>query len=381
MGYGNTWVEIDLDQLEKNVRAIRKQAAPAKVNCVIKANAYGHGSVVVGKHLEPFTDYFSVANFNEVKELRKHGIKKPILCLGYIDREEYAAFPEYQPEVTIYNKRQAEILSKTMEEASYVCPIHIKVDTGMSRLGFQPGEQSVQDILAISAMPGLRIAGIFTHFACADAEDLSFTEKQYQRYRDFADTLKEAGVAYGLRHVANSAGILEGRFKEDMVRAGIVLYGINPNPRPTEVDAQTAMRFCAKVASIRTIEKGAGVSYGQTWTADKQTKIATVTIGYADGYFRSFSSKAEMIIHGKPAKILGRVCMDQTMVDITGRDDVKIGDTVILYDKDYEQTNMYHMAELADTITYELFCAVSRRVCRVYKRGGEVVETVNYLEG
>ena len=129
--------------------------------------------MVVGKHLEPITDYFSVANFNEVKELRKHGIKKPILCLGYIDREEYAAFPEYQPEVTIYNKRQAEILSKTMEEASYVCPIHIKVDTGMSRLGFQPGEQSVQDILAISAMPGLRIAGIFTHFACADAEDPS----------------------------------------------------------------------------------------------------------------------------------------------------------------------------------------------------------------
>lgn len=380
MHTGNTWVEIDLDQIEKNFRAIQKKAAPARVNCVIKANAYGHGSVQVGKHLEPLTDYFSVANFTELKELRRHSIRKPILCLGYVDPEDYAAFPEYAPEITVYHERQAEKLSEAMTGLTHVCPIHIKVDTGMSRLGFRPGKESIAAIRRIAALPGVRIAGIFTHFACADSPDLSFTDEQYRRYTEFVTALHAQGVDTGIRHVANSAGILAGGFKEDMVRAGIILYGVDPNgEQETDVPVETAMRFCAKVASIRTIEEGDGVSYGQTFHADKPTKIATVTAGYADGYFRTFSSHAEMVIHGKPARVLGRVCMDQTMVDITGRDDVRIGDTVVLYDKAYEQTSLYRMEKLADTIAYELFCAVNRRVTRVYLKNDEVVETVNYL--
>lgn len=381
MGFGNTWVEIDLDQIEKNFLEIKKKAAPAKMNCVIKANAYGHGSVVLGKHLEPLTDYFSVANFNEVKELRRHGIKKPILCLGFVDRAQFDEIPDYQPEVAIFNERQAQILSDALRETDYVCPIHIKVDTGMSRLGFQPNAQSLAAVRNIATLPGVRIAGIFTHFACADSEDLTFTDTQVARYRAFVDALQEEGVDVGLRHVSNSAGILAGNYREDMVRAGIILYGVNPNGDvASDVDANTAIRFCAKVASIRTIGAGEGVSYGQTWTAEQETKVATVTAGYADGYFRRFSNQAEMVVNGQPARVLGRVCMDQTMIDITGRDDVKIGDTVVLYDKAYEQTNLYRMSELADTIAYELFCAVNRRVTRVYLKNGEVVETINYLD-
>ncbi len=381
MAYGNTWVEIDLDQIERNFLEIQKKSAPAKVNCVIKANAYGHGSVTLGKHLEPLADYFSVANFHEVKELREHGIKKPILCLGYLDREQFDEIPAFQPEVTLYHERQAELLSEAMQKANYQCPVHIKVDTGMSRLGFQPTGENLAAVQRIAKLPNLTIQGIYTHFACADSEDRTFTHTQYERYKKFVDALEESGVKTGLRHVSNSAGILADGMQEDMVRAGIILYGINPNgPVETDVQAATAMRFCAKVASIRTIPAGDGVSYGQTWTAKEETRVATVTVGYADGYFRAFSNQSEMIIHGKPAKVLGRVCMDQTMVDITGREDVKVGDTVILYDKEYEQTHLYHLSELAGTIPYELFCAVNRRVTRVYKKNDEVVEVINYLD-
>lgn len=381
MNFGNTWAEIDLDRIEKNFLSIKEKSAPAKMNCVIKANAYGHGSIAVGRHLEPLTDYFSVANWNELKELRRHGIQKPILCLGYVDREQFAEVPSYDPEIAIYHERQAEILSEAVKDTGFVCPIHIKIDTGMSRLGFQPNEQSVLEIQRIAKLPGVRIAGVFTHFACADSTDLSFTDRQYRKYREFVEELTEAGVDPGIRHVSNSAGILTGNYREDMVRAGIILYGVNPNgPVPSDVDAETAMRFCAKVASIRTIQPGEGVSYGQTWTADRETRVATVTAGYADGYFRAFSNQSQMVINGQPARVLGRVCMDQTMVDITGRDDVKVGDTVVLYDRAYEETNLYHMSELANTIAYELFCAVNRRVTRVYKSKGEIVEIVNYLD-
>lgn len=378
--YGNTWVEIDLDQIEKNFDEIAKKAKPAKVNCVIKANGYGHGSVALGKLLEPKTDYFSVANFAEMVELRNAGIQKPILVLGYVEPVQYAEIPKYNPEIAVYNERQAQKLSEEMGKQNATAGIHIKLDTGMSRLGFQTTDENIEAVLRIFKLPGIRIAGVFTHFACADIEDMTFTNGQYEKYVAFVDALEEAGMDTGLRHVSNSAGILDGNYREHMVRAGIILYGINPNGDvESDVKAETAMRFCAKVASIRTIPAGKGVSYGQTWTAEKETKLATVTAGYADGYFRTFSSRSQMVVNGIAAPVVGRVCMDQTMIDITGRDDVKIGDTVVLYDKAYPETNMYHMEKLANTIAYELFCAVNRRVTRVYTKGGEVVEVVNYL--
>ncbi len=377
---GNVWVEIDLDQIEKNLREIKKKASPAKVNCVIKANAYGHGSVTLAHALESETDYFSVANLNELIELRQAGIKKPILVLGYVDPSQFYEIPAYNAEICVQIEEHAKLLSEEMVRQNAVCPVHIKLDTGMSRLGFQMTEENIEAVKRISQLPGLRIAGVFTHFACADVEDMSFTDGQYKKYVEFVDRLEREGVAVGIRHVSNSAGILDGNYKEQMVRAGIILYGVDPNGEvESDVDADTAMRFCAKVASIRTIRPGQGVSYGQTWVADRETKIATITVGYADGYFRTFSNRSQVIVNGIPAPIRGRVCMDQSMIDITGRDDVKVGDTVVLYDKAYPETTLYHMAELADTIAYELFCAVNRRVVRVYTRGGEAIESVNYL--
>lgn len=379
--FGNTWVEIDLGQLKRNLEAIREKAQPSKICCVIKANAYGHGAVPVARALEERTDYFAVANFHEVKELRQAGILKPILCLGYLDRDQYGEVPKYDAEVTVYNRRQAEILSEAMVEAKAEAKIHIKVDTGMHRLGFQPSEEAVADVKAIADLPGLRIAGIYTHFACADIDDMRFTDQQYEAFRSFADRLQAEGVDVGLRHVSNSAGILDGSYREDMVRAGIILYGIDPNGEDKiALPAETAMRFCAKVASIRTLQAGDGVSYGQTWHAEKTSKIATVTAGYADGYFRSFSGKGSVVIRGIEAPIVGRVCMDQLMVDITNRDDVRVGDSVVLMDKAYPAINFYRAADLVGTIPYELFCAVSRRVTRVYVEGDEVKEVVDYLK-
>lgn len=381
MNVGNTWVEIDLNQIKENFNQIKAQATPANICCVIKANGYGHGSVRLAQELEGAADYFAIANINEGIELRQHGIKTPILCLGYIDSVDYPAVAEHRIEMTVYTEEQAKQLSAVMVEQESVAKIHIKVDTAMSRLGFQPTAENAEAVVRIAQLPGLKITGIFTHFACADTPDMTFTASQYEKYNTFVKQIEAEGVDLGIHHVANSAGIIDGNYKCDMVRAGIILYGSDPNgPEKTTVKAEMAMRFFAKVSSVRTIPAGQGVSYGQTWTAEKDTKIATITCGYADGYFRSLSNKGVMVIHGQPAPIRGRVCMDQIMLDVTGRDDVKMGDTVHIYDPDYPETHIDAVADLAGTISYELFCAVNRRVTRVYKKDGEVIAIDNYLE-
>lgn len=376
----NIWVEVDLDQMQENLRLIKEQARPAKVCCVIKANAYGHGSVRVAKALQKEADYFAVANMNEAVELIEQGITAPILCMGYVDPSQYDRMTKYDVEIPMYDVEQAKQLSETMVNAGKVCKIHIKVDTAMRRLGFQTTDENVDKVEEISKLPGLKITGIFTHFACADADDMSFTEKQYDDYKAFVKKVEARGIDLGIHHVANSASIIDGHYKHDMVRAGIILYGSDPRGVRTTVLSKHALRMYARVSSVRTIQEGDGVSYGQTWTADCETKIATVTCGYADGYFRSLSNMGYVIIHGKPAPVRGRVCMDQMMVDITGREDVKAGDIVTIYDEDYEETNVDLIAEKIGTISYEIFCAINRRVVRAYVQQGEIVAADNYLQ-
>ncbi len=379
-----TWVEINLDALGCNFDAVRNTLPEnTKILAVVKANAYGHGAIGVAKFLEDKADYLAVAATDEALELRKNGVNCPILILGHIPYGDYDNIVKYNITPTISDYYEAELLSKAAVKAGVIAPLHIAVDTGMNRIGFPLNSESVNDIKAINDLSNIKIEGIFSHFAAADMSDKTYTQKQIEKFDDFVNTLSEIGVDAPIKHLYNSAAIADLEKKYDMVRQGIILYGLRPSD---EVEfnniavPQPVMSMKTRVVQVKTLSAGESISYGCTYTTEKETIVATLCAGYADGVTRVLSNNGEVLIRGKRAKIIGRVCMDQFMVDVTDIPDVEAGDTATIFGTDGEESiSVDEIAKKANTINYEIICNINSRVTRVYMKNGKVESAFGYL--
>lgn len=375
---------IDLDALRANAQAVIDKVGPdVKIMSIVKTDAYGHGAVPVARELEELgVDYFGVASVDEGVLLRKHGIKSPILILGYVFPEEYERLIDSELMHAVFSYDNAVALNEKAKWLNKTVKIHIKVDTGMGRIGFLPNKDSIEEIKKISKLSNVKIDGIFTHFACADFRDKTSSNRQKKLFLDFLDQLKAQGVDVGIRHMDNSASIIdEDRDFLDMVRIGIMGYGLFPSEEvDTDFPLTPVMQLKSSVSYVKNVHKGFTVSYGSTFVAKDDMTVATVSIGYGDGYPRSLSNRGRVIINGQFAKIIGRVCMDQFMVDVTGLD-VKQGDTVTLFGKDGNfDLSVEELSGLSGRFNYELCCDINMRVPRVYVKDGEVVEVLDYLE-
>ena len=381
MEYANTYVQIDLDAIEQNFRAVMEKAK-GPVMAVVKADAYGHGAVPVARVLEPLCAFFGVSSVMEALELTHAGIEKPILILGHTPPNTYEKVVRKGFRVAIFNWEDAKKLSEVAREQDAVAYVHLALDTGMSRIGFQPTEENADLCAKIAGLPNLEIEGLFSHFATADEADLTRAEAQAQRFDDFDKMLKDRGIEIPLRHLNNSAGIMNFGCRYDMCRAGIVIYGLYPSSQvdPNDLPLKPAMRWCSRVSHVKTLEAGRELSYGGTCTTTKPTVVATVPAGYADGYRRSLSNSFYVLIRGQKAPILGRICMDQFMVDVTDIPGVTPGDRVVLMGTDGDETiSAEALAAAANSFNYEQVCDVSRRVSRVYLRRGKEAFRRNYL--
>lgn len=381
--YYRTYLKIDLDAIEYNIdNVLRKLAGKAKLLAVIKADAYGNGAVEVGKFLESKCDFFGVACVEEAMELINAGIKTPILVLGGVSPQQYDVIVENDIRIPIFSYEAAKALSEEAVRQNKNIPFHFCLDTGMSRIGFQVNSESADVCKKITELPNIIAEGLFSHFATADEENLEKTLAQKKRFTDFVKMLAERGIAIPIKHISNSAGIMVLDDTFDMVRSGIITYGLYPSAEVDKslMDIKPSMEWKTHISHIKTLEAGREISYGGTYVTDKETVVATIPVGYADGYPRCLSNIGRVIVNGKYAPILGRVCMDQFMVDITGIPDVKEENEVTLVGCDGELTlTMEEVSEMAHSFNYELPCRISRRVPRVYTHNGEVVKTVNYF--
>ena len=381
MSHDCTRAIIDLDAVSSNFDAVRRKAG-VPVMAVIKADAYGHGAVPVARLLEKRCAFFGVSSMSEALELRDAGITRPILILGYTPPEAFPDAVRLGIRPAIFCWEDGIALSRAAVEAGVSAAFHFAVDTGMSRIGFQVTQADADVCAEIAALPGLTPEGLFSHFATADCWDLSRARAQAERFDAFDAMLKRRGVHIPIRHLNNSAGLMNFDRHYEMVRSGIVTYGLYPSD---EVDAgllplTPAMRLLSRVSYVKALPPGREISYGGTFVTTRSTVVATVPIGYADGYRRSLSGRFYVLIHGKRAPILGRVCMDQMMVDVTDIPGVQAGDTVTLIGTDGDETiSMEDIAAAAGSFNYEFACGISRRVPRVYLRGGKAVHTVHYL--
>ena len=381
MEYSNTWVNIDLDAIEKNFRAIQEKAGKP-VCAVIKADAYGHGAIPVAQLLEGQCACFGVSSVAEALELKNAGIQTPILLLGHTPASLFPVVVKHDLQCAIFDLAEAKALSlEAVRQQKEVC-IHLTVDTGMSRIGFQVTDEAADLCAQIAQLPGIRTEGLFSHFATADEPDLTATKAQAALFEKFDTMLCDRGLQIPTRHLDNSAGIMNFGCHCDMVRAGIVLYGLYPSDEvdKTLLPLKPAMQWETAVSHVKLLEKGRAISYGGTYVTEKPTLVATIPAGYADGYRRSLSGNFYVLIKGKRAPILGRVCMDQFMVDVTDIPDVQSGDRVVLMGNDGGQTiSAADIAATAQSFNYEQVCDISRRVSRVYYRGGKQIANINYL--
>ena len=381
MNFDSTRVKVDLDAIAANFDAIRAKAG-VPVMAIVKADAYGHGAIQVARLLQDKCAFFGVSSMLEAMELRRAGLTNPILLLGHAPVSAYPSAIAEGIRPTIYRYEDALALSDAAVKAGCTAPFHFAVDTGMSRIGFQATEESADICAKIAELPGLIPEGIFSHFATADCEDLSRSRAQADLFDRFCAMLQERGVDIPIRHLSNSAGLMNFDNHYDMVRSGIVTYGMYPSEEVSQesLKLKPALQFLSRVTHVKTLPAGREVSYGGTFVTEKQTVIATVPVGYADGYRRSLSGKFYVLIHGKRAPILGRVCMDQMMVDVTDIPDVRVNDRVTLVGTDGEETiTMEQIAAAADSFNYEFVCGISRRVPRIYTSGGKTVHSVHYL--
>jgi len=384
-----TWAEISLNAIEHNYNVIRNKVADdTKVCCVIKADGYGHGAVELSQIYEKLgADFFAVSNIDEGIEIRKSGSKLPIVILGYTPISEAENLAEYDISQAVFSLEYAKELSEKCVEEDCICKMHIKVDSGMSRIGFMcqefpRDEYSIEEICEACCLPNLEVEGLFTHFCVSDedAEGREFTNKQYENFIHVRDSLKKRGVDISVVHCSNSGAIED--YPEtccDMVRAGIILYGLAPSSKLADrLDLVPAMTLKTVVAFVKEVQKGATISYGRTFTADRKMKIATVPIGYADGFIRQNAKDGYMMVTGKKAKIVGRICMDQTMLDVTDIEDVKTGDEVVVFGTgENGEPTADSLAENTGTINYETVCLVGKRVPRIYIKDGKI-ENVMY---
>ena len=363
---------IDLDALRQNIKNIRsKLTVQTKLMCVIKTDAYGHGAVTVAETMQDSgADWFAVAAADEGIELRKAGIKKPILVLGYTCKEQYDTMIANHIVPTIFTLQMAKDFNAAAQKAGKQIDIHIALDTGMSRIGFLPDDGSMDAIEEISHLPYLNIQGVFTHFACADMADKTHMNGQIRVFGQMLEEMHKRHITPALCHCANSAAIMERpEVQMDMVRAGIIQYGLYPSDEvdPALLSLQPVMSLWSHVAYIKELPAGVGVSYGATYVTSKPTKVATIPVGYGDGYARSLSNRGYVLIRGRRAPILGRVCMDQFMVDVTDIPEASVLDEVTLLGRNGEETiTMEDLGELSGRFNYEFACCIGKRVPRSY---------------
>ena len=388
--YYRVEADIDLSAIRRNIETM-KGCIPEgkKLLAVIKANAYGHGAIQVAEVLNDLADYYGVACIDEAIELRKAGVVKPILILGYTDDSLFSRLVEYDITQTIYSYEQAKALSDTAGRIGKTAKLHIKLDTGMNRIGFKCTKECFDDSLAeivkISGLPNLNMEGIFTHYFKADSIDKTSAMSQLSMYTNMLDRLEEAGVHFAIRHISNSAGIMEmPNVAYDMVRSGISTYGLYPSE---EMDKEAcvlypAMSFKSHITHLKMVKAGETVGYGGTYTLPCDKMIATVGVGYADGYPRALSNKGRVLVRGEYAPIVGRVCMDQIMIDISDIDGVNVGDEVVLFGSQGDKCiPVEEPADMSSSFNYEFVCDINRRVPRVFFKDGVKVGMVNYLEG
>lgn len=380
--YFRTEAAIDLDAAEHNFNVTRaKLPENVKLLCVIKADAYGHGAVPLAKLFEGRADFYGVACIEEAIELKKAGIKTPVLILGAVPKEFYSDIVKYDIRVPIFNLEDAKALSAEAVRQSKTAPFHFCVDTGMSRIGFQVNKESADACLEITKLPNIEAEGLFSHFATADEKDLSKAIAQRDKFKEFIKLLEERGINIPIKHINNSAGIMNFDEYFDMCRMGIILYGLYPSHEVDEnlLKIKPVMEWRAHITHIKELEPGREISYGGTYKTGETRRIATIPVGYADGYPRCLSNKGKVLINGEFAPITGRVCMDQFMVDITGID-AKVGDTVVLVGKSgSKELSMEEVSESAYSFNYELPCRVARRVPRTYYRDGKFLFSTNYM--
>lgn len=372
---------ISLDAVEQNFREMRKNIAEdTKMIAVVKADAYGHGAAPIAHLIEGY-DYiwgFAAATAEEAVHLRENGVTKPILILGIVFEEYYPELVRDDIRLAVCEYEEAEKLSKEAVLQNKTVHIHIALDTGMTRIGYADIPESVEEIKKIAGLPNLEIEGMFTHFSRADEYDRSPAMVQLERYQKFSDLVEAAGVEIPLHHCSNSAGII--RVPEanlSIVRAGITIYGIYPSSEVERdiVKLTPVMELKSHVTYVKDVPEGAAISYGGTYVADKKRRVATIPVGYADGYPRQLSNKGWVLIHGKKAPILGRVCMDQFMVDVTEIGDVKKGDEVTLLGRDGDEfISIEEIGDLCGRFSYEFACDISPRVPRIYVKDGKEVE-------
>ena len=378
MAVNRVRADIDLDAVLYNMESMHKKLKPGtKIAAVVKADAYGHGAVEISRVLEnlPYLWGYAVATSNEAMQLVEAGRKKPIIILGLSFPEQFEEIVEndLRPAVCTYETAQA--LSDIAAEKNKVCRIHIKVDTGMSRIGFQVTPESADTVARISKLPNIMIEGIFTHFARADESSKAPAYEQFKQFEKMIAMVEEKGVQIPLKHCSNSAGIVEiPECNMDMVRAGITLYGLWPSEEvdKTKISLKPVMSLRSRVAYVKELLPGRQISYGGTFTVKKKMTVATVPVGYGDGYARGLSNKGWVPIKGQKAPICGRVCMDQCMVDVTDIPGVKIGDTVTLLGKDAdEEITMEQLGELSGRFNYEFACLITPRVPRIYHKNND----------
>lgn len=380
--YFRTEAAIDLDAAEHNFNVTRaKLPENVKLLCVIKADAYGHGAVPLAKLFEGRADFYGVACIEEAIELKKAGIKTPVLILGAVPKELYEDIVKYDIRVPIFSLEDANALSAEAVKQGKTVPFHFCADTGMSRIGFQVTKESADTCLEITKLPNIEAEGLFSHFATADEKDLSKAIAQRDKFKEFIKLLEERGINIPIKHINNSAGIMNFDEYFDMCRMGIILYGLYPSHEVDEslLKIKPVMEWHAHITHIKELEPGREISYGGTYKTGETRRIATIPVGYADGYPRCLSNNGKVLINGEFAPITGRVCMDQFMVDITGID-AKIGDTVVLIGKSGDkELSMEEVSESAYSFNYELPCRIARRVPRSYYRGGKLVFSTNYM--
>ena len=380
------WAQIDLDAAAHNMRQIRKHVGPdVKIAAVVKANAYGHGSVELAKTFaENGADCFAVSSLDEAVELRRYAhIDNEIFILGHTDARRTEELLTYDIEPAVFNLKNAEFFSREARRLGKTLRVHIAVDTGMSRVGFQVNEFSVSEIKTIAALPNIEIRGMFTHFAVSDMKVKTFTREQYGHFRWMCKRMEEEGIHIALRHCCNSAAVLElPEYYCDMVRPGIIMYGCEPSPeidiKPYDLRPVMSLRCC--IAHVKLIDAGATVSYGRHYKAPSRRKIATLPVGYADGYSRILSGKVDVLYHGHRVPQVGAICMDQCMIDVSGEANVHAGDEVVLFGRQGDSfIPIEEIAAVCGTINYEIMCNISHRVPRVYMKNGKVVGREEYL--
>lgn len=384
--YSRVYAKIDLDAVAWNMEQMKKKLKEGtEMVAVIKTDGYGHGAVQVAAMLESY-DYvwgYAVATLDEAVVLRAAEIQKPILVLGCIFPDQYPEMLEHEIRMNVYTKEMAEAISALAVEKGEQAYVHIKLDTGMARLGFPVEESSIEEIREIAALPNLVLEGVFTHFAKADEKDKTFTEMQLERFEWMTRKLKEQGITFPYIHASNSAGIIDIRKADyNLVRAGIAIYGLYPSE---EVDKQTvqlkpALSLKSHIAFVKDIPAGTPVSYGGDFVSEHPMRIATIPIGYGDGYPRSLSDTGYVLIRGKKAPIIGRICMDQFMVDVSDIPEAKFGDKVTLIGRDQEEyLPVEKLSELSGRFNYEFVCDLGKRIPRVYMQNGKIEEQVDYF--